>query len=212
MFKKLFGKRQSPLRNLTDVSQLIEGDIISLKHRRELPDELEGQTLEVVKIGTYQYEHELVTEFSLKSESNKVYQLAMIDEDGEQSLCFSIKLKRTEVLSVFSEDEIAELWNPDCFPEVVVQDTGVFGDWLAEGYQQSTKEAQAFYYSRDCRNQAPSNNEGEDNGEELRYHECEGNDDRFGLCVEVWGDGSTDVWLQKYTDIDVIEQFFPHGK
>jgi hypothetical protein len=50
----------------------------------------------------------------------------------------------------------------------------------------------------------------DDDGEPLRYHECEGDDDHYGLSVEVWSDGTTDVAATIYCPVDIIDTFHPH--
>ncbi len=89
MFKKLFGGNDAP-RTLTDPVQLQVGDIVSFKQRRSLPDQLQGQQLEVTKVGAYQYsETEITKELTLRSEDSKTYYLSVDDNDGDPLLCFS---------------------------------------------------------------------------------------------------------------------------
>jgi hypothetical protein len=213
VFKKLFGRGDKSPRQLNGVSDLQVGDIVSLKHRNELPDPLQGADLEVTNIGTYQYESCNSTEFTLKTAENDVYFLSMEDDDGEQTLCFSIKIKRGDVLSLFDENAFGLLWDEDSFPELTVNPVEHLSPWVAERYYQNTKGAQGYFYNEDCRAKALSEYVSDDDGgEQFQYHECEGNDDRFGVSVEVWSDGTTDVYLQVFTRTDVIEQFHPHGE
>lgn len=210
VFKKLFGASDNKPRVLEQVSDLQEGDIISLKHRSELPEPLQGMDLEVTAVATYQYESGNSTEFTLKTAENDVYYLSMDEEDGEQSLCFAKKIKRSQVLALFDEEVFSLLWDDQQFPELVTQPVDALAAWTSESYHQSIKNAQAYFYDRDCRGQTLSRHLSDDGAQELQYHECEGDDDHFGLVVEVWSDGSTDVYLQVFTQTDVIEQFHPH--
>ena len=205
MFKKIFGGDET-LRTLTDPSQLQAGDIVAFKQRRSLPDELQGQQLEVTKVGGYQYSAtEITKELTLRSEDNRTYYLSIDDNDGDPLLCFSIKLPESQVLTIFDEDEFSQLWGDDFVTLTVKEKLPEFTGWLAESYTQRMKEGEAYFYNYDCGGQVPE----DDDGEELRYHECVGDvADRY-LSVEVWGDGDTDVSLVAFCPVDVIEEMWP---
>ena len=210
MFKKLFGGKEEKLRSLTRVAELEAGDIITLKYRNEIPEELQGKDLTVTAIGTYQYSSYTSTEFTLKTTEDKVFFLSEDDDDGEITLCFSRKSNRSEVLDLFEEEVFGLLWDEDEFPEIETREQSSLKGWTAECYRQTMKSGQGFFYNRDCRDEKLSTHESDDDGEEFQFHECEGSDDSFGLSVEIWEDGATDVYLQVYTNTDVVEQFYPH--
>jgi hypothetical protein len=206
MFKKIFGGDKSGPRSLTEPGQLLVGDIISFKQRRSLPDELQGQQLEVTKVGGYQYtETEITKELTLRSEENKTYYLSIDDNDGDPLLCFSTKLPEKILFTLFDEDEFSGLWGEDFVTLTVKEKPAELASWLADSYIQRMKEGEAYYYNRDCGGVVP---EGED-GEELRYHECVGDVDSRYLSVEVWGDGDTEVSLVALSPVDVIEDMWP---
>ena len=206
MFKKIFGGDKSEPRVLTEPSQLQVGDIIAFKQRRSLPDELQGQQLEVTKVGGYQYsETEITKELTLRSEDNKTYYLSVDDNDGDPQLCFSIKLPEKSVLSLFDEDEFSELWGEEFITLRVKERPKELASWLADSYTQRIKESEAYYYNRDCGGEVPE----DDDGEELRYHECVGDVDARSLSIEIWGDGGTDVSLVAHCPVDVIEDLWP---
>jgi len=205
MFNKIFGGNDSP-RTLTDPSQLQVGDIVAFKQRRSLPNELQGQQLEVTKVGGYQYsETEITKELTLRSEDNKTYYLSVDDNDGDPLLCFSIKLPEPMLFTLFDEDEFSELWGDDFVTLAVKEKPAELAGWLSDTYTQRMKEGEAYYYNRDCGGVVPE----DDEGEELRYHECVGDVDSRYLSVEVWGDGDTDVSLVAFCPVDVIEDMWP---
>ena len=114
MFKKIFGGNKSGPRTLTDPGQLQVGDIVAFKQRRSLPAELQGQQLEVTKVGGYQYSAtEITKELTLRSADNKSYYLSIDDNDGDPLLCFSIKLPESMVFTLFDEGEFSQLWGDD---------------------------------------------------------------------------------------------------
>ncbi|MEE9357667.1 hypothetical protein [Candidatus Vondammii sp. HM_W22] len=204
MFKTFFGSNKP--RTLTDPGQLQIGDIVALKQRRSLPDELQGQQLEVTKVGGYQYsETEITKELTLRSEDNKTYYLSVDDNDGDPQLCFSIKLPESMLFTLFDEDEFSGLWGEEFVTLTVKEKLAELTSWLADSYIQRIKEGEAYYYNRDCGGVVPKDNE----SEELRYHECVGNVDTRCLSVEIWGDGDTDVSLAALCPFDVIEEMWP---
>ncbi|MCU7922257.1 MAG: hypothetical protein KZQ88_06125 [Candidatus Thiodiazotropha sp. (ex Dulcina madagascariensis)] len=206
MFKKIFGGNKSGPRTLTDPGQLQVGDIVVFKQRRSLPDELQGQQLEVTKVGGYQYAAtEITKELTLRSADNKTYYLSIDDNDGDPLLCFSIKLPESMVFTLFDEDGFSRLWGDDFVTLTVREKPEELASWLADSYTQRMKEGEAYYYNHDCGGQVPE----DDEGEELRYHECVGNVDTRYLSVEVWEDGDTDVSLTAVCPFDVIEEMWP---
>jgi len=160
MFKKIFGRDNAP-RALTEPSQLQVGDVVSFKHRRSLPDELQGQQLEVTKVGGYQYSAtEITKELTLRSEDNKTYYLSIDDNDGDPLLCFSIKLPELMVLTLFDEAEFSELWGDDFITLTVQEKPEQLTSWLVDSYKQRMKEGEAYYYNHDCEGKVPEDEEG----------------------------------------------------
>lgn len=205
MFKKIFGGKDEP-RRLTDPEQLQVGDIVAFKQRRSLPDGLQGQQMEVTKVGGYQYSATQITkEITFRSVDNVTYYLSIDDNDGDPLLCFSIKLQESKVLTIFAEDEFSQLWGDDFVTLTVRQKPEELISWLADSYTQRIKESEAYYYNYDCGGKVPE----DDDGEELHYHECVGNVDTRYLSVEVWGDGDTEVSLVAVCPVDVIEDMWP---
>ncbi len=206
MFKKIFGSNNDTLRSLTEPMQLRAGDIVAFKQRSSLPDELQGQQLEVTKVGGYQYsESEITKELTLRSAENRTYYLSVDENDGDPLLCFSLKLPEAMVLTIFDEGEFSELWGEEFVTLSVKEKPAELAGWIADSYTQRMKEAEAYYYAYDCGNEVPE----DDDGEELRYHECVGDQDSRHLSVEVWDDGDTDVSLVAVCPLDVIEGMWP---
>ncbi len=207
-FKK---KKQPATRTLTQPAELRVGDIVVLKERRSLAPELQGQQLEVTDVGTYQYSSSVEKTCTLRSAENKTYYMSTDDNDGDPLLCFALKIPRAAVLEIFVEDSFAQLWDTDYASLKVQVKPERYASWLTDEYYQNVKEAEAYFYDRDCSDQPPSAHL-DDDAEELRYHECEGvPDTRFGVTVEVWGDGDTDVFLHLSCPVDVIDEMWPHG-
>lgn len=208
MFKKIFSRKKDGPRQLETVDQLQVGDIVSFKYRESLPPELREKQLEVCKVGTYEYSSGTSKELVLKDESNNVYFMSLEEDNGEQYLNLGKKIPRKQVYELFDADTFAQLWDTQWAELALQQQPEALEGWVAQHYSQSVKDQTAYYYPRDCHGENLS--EAED-GEELRYHECEGDDDHYGLNIDTSDDGSTDVFLQVYCPTDVIAELWPHA-
>lgn len=215
MFKKLFGTRDdAPTRTLSTPTELQVGDLITLKPRSTLPECLQGETLEVIKVATYEYPGGFVPSFSLKSSTNRVISLEVSDDSGDIELIFSVEISRNTVFDLFGESEFAGLWGDD-FIELATNTRAAKADlegWLAPVYRQTEKMVEAYFYNKDMRGQRRSKYASDD-AEEMRYHACSGGDDeKFGLTVEIWEGGETEVYVSKSFTVSVIEEMWPSAK
>ncbi|MBL4583330.1 MAG: hypothetical protein JKX83_01820 [Pseudomonadales bacterium] len=208
MFKKFFSGKKDQRPALESVNQLQPGDIILFKYRESLPPELREKQFEVNKIGTYEYSSGTSKEVVLKDDSDNIYFMALEENDGEQHLCLGKKISRQQVYSLFNEETFAQLWTEQWVDLESQEQPQALNGWLARRYSQTIKDQKAYYYARDCHGTDLSQAE---DGEELRFHECEGDDDHYGLNIEINDDGSTDVFLQVYCPADVIAEMWPHG-
>ena len=213
MFKKIFSKKKEAPRQLETPNQLEIGDIVAFKYRELLPEELREKHLEVSKIGTYEYTSGTSKEIVLKDENNHIYFMSLEDNDGDICLCLAKKISRQQVYRLFDEQAFAQLWTDEWAELKVQEHPESLAGWLTDGYSQTIKEQQAYYYARNCydKNGLVEDLSAVDDGEELRFHECEGNDDHYGLNIEISDDGSTDVFLQLFCPTDVIAEMWPHG-
>lgn len=206
-----FKRKKNSQRHLSQPAQLQVGDIVVLKERLSLPGELQGQQLEVSHVGTYQYASGVEKEFTLRTAESASYYMCVDDNDGDPILCFTIKVPRESVLEIFHEDDFSQLWEPD-FADLKVQSIPEqYTDWLTDNYHQIIKDEEGYFYNRDFGDKAPSTRL-DDDGEEFRYHECEGApDDDRSLIVEVFSSGETDVFLEVSTPLDVIAELWPNA-
>ncbi|MGL1932233.1 MAG: DUF4178 domain-containing protein [Desulfotalea sp.] len=209
MFKSFFRKKEKTvIRKLETPQDLQVGDIIKFKPRSILPPQVQGKQFEVTGVGTYQYHQQLSKELQLRDENDEIIFLAIEEEDGKIELALSLKISRKITLGLFNEDQFSELWDEE-FPTLQIQNAlPELEGWISDNYHQTTKMAEAYYYNRDCSQKPPSKHV-DDDGDELRYHECTAEDDSYSLSVEIWADGSTDVSLVVYTPLEMIEDFWP---
>lgn len=211
MLKKLlrarFGRATARGRTVATPADLRAGDLLTFKHRLSLPPTLQGQTFEVAKVGTYQYEDGLYPQLTLDgAEAGRVYLSFKASDAAELSL--STAVPRKDVRRLFAEDAFGALWDEDFADLEVVEKLAAYEGWLADAYAQTKKWTEGYFYDRDCRGEDVSAFQ-DDDAEELRYHECEDASGRFGLTVEVWADGETEVSLDVNCAADVIESMWP---
>ena len=207
LFRARFGKDAEPGRKLDGVADLRAGDLITFKHRLALPPSVQGQTFEIAKASGYEYEDGLYPQLALDgAEAGRIYLSFKATDATEISI--SRDLPRKHMLKIFGEDEFATLWDDDFAELAVVEKLETYEGWLAESYSQTKKWAEAYFHERDRRGETISAHQ-DDGSEELRYHECEDASGQFGLSVEVWSDGETEVSLEVHCPPDVIESMWP---
>jgi hypothetical protein len=210
LFKRT--KNDNTQRTLNSPRDLKIDDLITFKPRTVLPDELQGATVTVANVQGYQYSEGLVTEFVIALESGESITFTLEDEEDGEYICFSKKISRDIVSRIFDMEAFAGLFG-EGFQELQTSVEIVpeqLRGWIAHGYYQFIKEAPAYFYKADRRNIGVSQYE-DDDSEELRYHQCEGAPDEYSLYIEIWEDGSTDVFLQKSVPLNVIEEMWPNG-
>ena len=213
MLKKLlrarFGKdaKEDGPRDLASLADLGAGDLVTFKHRLALPGDLQGHTFEVSSVATYEYEDGLYPQFTLDgAEAGRIFLSFQATDPSEISL--SRTVPRRDVLKLFDEAAFSALWEDDFADLAVATPLDAYEGWLADAYAQTKKWAEGYFYDRDCRGETLSKF-ADDDGEELRYHECEDASGRFGITVEVWADGDTDVTLDVNVTPDVVESLLP---
>ena len=211
MLKKLlrskFGRAGETPRALDTPADLREGDLLTFKHRLALPPEVQGQTFEVSGVGAYQYADGVYPQLTLDGAGvGRVY-LGFKAADASE-LCLSKSAPRGDVLRIFDEAAFAALWDEEFAELTVATKPTAYDGWLADRYSQVRKWAEGYYYDRDCRGEELSSRQ-DDDSEELRCHECEDATGRFGVSVEVWGDGDTEVSLDVRCPADVIDSMWP---
>ena len=209
IFRSKKETRNREKRNLVSVCNLLPGDLVTFKHRQLIPPVLQGGTLEITTVGTYQYEDGQYLELSLLSENKIQYSMGIDPQDPHATFDLSISIPRQDVLSIFNEDDFSDLWDEDIFPELVTQRIPpLYEGWLTQKYTQSICNGTGYFHNRDCRTEQLSLYE-DDGSEEFRYHEAHGINDSYTITVEVWGDGETDVTADVTCPSDAIESLWP---
>lgn len=203
ILRSRFGKQDSP-RQIDTPGDLLAGDLVSFKHRLALPPEVQGKTFELTSVATYEYDDGIYPQLTLDGESGERIYL-VFKASNPRALTLSRMVPRKDVVRLFDEERFGQLWD-DGFSEFeTVEALPSYEGWIGEHYIQTKNSAEGYYHDRDCRGIEIT----DDEGEEFRAHECEDSSGRFGLSVEVYGDGETEVSVEVNCDADVIESMWP---
>ncbi len=211
MFKKLanafFSKEKEVERKLSTVADLLVGDIVTFKQRSELPHFLQGVDAEVTALGCYEYHDENEREVTLKTVQGDVFFLSLINDDGECYLSFSKKLSDANVAALFEENLFSDIFEEEVFSKNLCLQTepeGKLAGWFDDNYNQTVKAIQGFYH--------PNSGTPSGKGQEFLSHYCEAKNDDYGLQIEIWEDGKTDVFALCCCSEDVIQDLWPASK
>ena len=209
MFSKLFGKKSEPQRTLTDPKDLKVGDMLQMVDSFALPKELKGQTLRVMDVNTYQYQYENEFEFVLKGDTERTVFLTIENDDGERWANFSIKIQRQDVDDLFTLDQFAEIFDVDGVVTIERKnDVDGFERWTTTSYTQQGEPETGYFYEKDYRGKTIPKHV-EDGGEPFESIYLSDPDDDYGINIEVWDGGETDVFLCMSRPVSDIVDLFP---
>ena len=207
-FKKIFNKDKPEQRKLTQVNELLVGDIIVLTDSFALPETLRNQQLEVTAVNSYEYEHSMQSEWTLQG-SNDLLLFLSLDIDDSTELKFALKIQPEDVETLFDLAIFAEIFDEpgQAFLERKT-DNDFTTNWSSEQYQQSTFANVGFFHRKDHRSETISEYEGKDAGEQFELYTLYNEDQSKGIDIEVWQDGDTDVFLTIFRPLtDIIDMY-----
>ncbi len=208
-FNKIFNKNKQEQRKLTQVNQLLVGDIIVLTDSFALPEALRGQEFQVSAINTYEYEHHNQLEWVLKGNNNLELFLSL-EADDTTELKFSIKIEREDVESLFDLDDFSEIFDePGQAFLNKQQDSDLTMGWSDEEYQQNTFAKVGYFHRKDHRSENLSAYQGKDSGEQFELYALFNSDQSKGIDIEVWQDGDTDVCLTLFRPLTDVVDMYP---
>nr|MBL0710476.1 hypothetical protein [Colwellia sp.] len=148
-FKNVFSKSKQAPRKLSDVSQLLVGDIIVLTDSFALPESLRNQQLQVASVNTYEFEQNNQIEWTLQGANNRLLFLSL-EVDDSTELKFSIKLEREDVETLFNLDDFSTIFDEPGQAFLTRQiDNDYTKQWSDEEYQQSTFAKVGFFHHKD---------------------------------------------------------------
>jgi hypothetical protein len=208
-FKKIFKKSNEEPRKLQNVNQLLNNDIIVLTDSFALPASLRNQQFQVKAINSYEFEHNVQTEWALLGTDNLELFLSL-EIDDITELKISLKIEHEDVETLFDLDSFSEVFEQpgNAFLNRKA-DTVKTSDWTCEQYQQSVYAQVGFFHRKDHRIESLSPYEGKESGEQFELYRLYNKDQSKGIDIEVWQDGDTEVCLTLYRPVSDIIDMYP---
>jgi len=210
LVKGLFGsgKKAGSERRLEHPRELAIGDMIRMSDSFALPLQIRDKLFRLVSVNTYQFERAFDTSFSLESDSDDRIDIMVEKEDGRERLCISMTIDRDDVESIFDIDAFVGIFDSDDPVSLTPRSEEGFEGWLGLEYAQQAKGTTGFYHEgSDYRGTKPSRYE--DDSEPFEYYGLVSDDERFGIDIEVWEDGETDVALSIYRPLEDAKELWP---
>ncbi|GHE84258.1 hypothetical protein [Thalassotalea profundi] len=206
--KSIFKKEQAP-RTIKNAKDLMVNDIIALTDSFALPESLRAQQFQVTAVNSYEFEHKTQTEWVLSGNNNSELYLSL-DVDDKTYLKFSIKIAHADVESLFDLDEFSTIFDePGNTTLQRLNDTDVTNGWTGEYYHQRAFCQVGYFHRKDHRQEKLSQFEDEDAGEQFEFYQLLDQDEYYGVELEVWLDGDTDVFLTMYRPTSDIIDMYP---
>ncbi|NQZ26161.1 MAG: hypothetical protein HRT55_07580 [Colwellia sp.] len=207
--KKIFNKSNNEQRKLTEVNQLLVGDIIVLTDSFALPESLRGQDFQVKAVNSYEFENKVQTEWALVG-TNALEIFLSLEVDDITELKLSLKIQHEDVETLFDLERFAEVFDEpgQAFLEKK-SDSAITAMWSSEQYQQSVFAKVGFFHRKDHRSENLSAYEGKDSGEQFELYSLYNEEQSKGVDVEVWQDGDTEVCLTLFRPLSDIIDMYP---
>ncbi|MDN3651949.1 hypothetical protein QWY77_04100 [Thalassotalea ponticola] len=206
-FKKLFAQPNKQ-RTIGDVEELQINDIIVFDDSFALPQLLRSQQFMVSAVNSYEYEYHTDTEWVLRGSSQTNVYLS-VDNDDERYLKLSVKLAESDVAELFDLDQFADVFEQgECLIDKQ-NDNALTEGWTCQQYRRSTFAKVGYFHRQDHRSTALGQYQGEAQGEPFELYQLEGSNDKFGVDIEVFEDGDTDVLVHIYRPLTDIKDMFP---
>ena len=207
--KKIFNKPTTEPRKLTNVNQLLIGDIIVLTDSFALPESLRGQEFQVKAVNSYEFENKIQTEWALIG-TNALEIFLSLEVDDITELKLSLKIQHDDVETLFDLERFSEIFDEpgNAFLDKK-KDNELTSLWTSEQYQQSTFAKVGYFHRKDHRSENLSAYEGKDSGEQFELYNLYNEDQSKGIDIEVWQDGDTEVCLTLFRPLSDIVDMYP---
>ncbi len=207
--KKIFNKSAQEPRKLTQINQLLVGDIIVLTDSFALPESLRDQEFQVKAVNSYEFEDKVQTEWALVG-NNALEIFLSLEVDDVTELKLSLKIQHDDVESLFDLDRFAEIFDEpgEAFLEKQ-KDSNLTTMWTSKQYQQNIFAKVGYFHKKDHRSESFSAYEGKGSGEQFELYSLYNEDQSKGIDVEVWQDGETEVCLTLFRPLSDIIDMYP---
>lgn len=208
-FAKFSGNSKTEPRKLSKASQLLANDIIVLTDSFALPESLRKAEFQVKSVNSYEFENSVQTEWALLGENDIEIFLSLAVDDTTE-LKFSLKIAHEDVESLFDLERFGEIFDEpgQAFLDRK-KDTALTTGWSSEQYQQNIFAKVGYFHRKDHRSENLSSYEGSDSGEQFELYSLFNEDQSYGIDIEVWQDGDTEVCLTLFRPLTDIIDMYP---
>jgi len=206
---KFSNKSTAAPRKLSQVNQLLVGDIIVLTDSFALPESLRKQEFQVKAVNSYEFEHSTQTEWALLGgDDTEIFLSLAVDDISE--LKFSLKIAHEDVESLFDLEHFGEIFDEpgQAFLDKKT-DTALSLGWTSEQYQQNTFAKVAYFHRKDHRTETLSSFEGSEAGEQFELYALFNKEQSNGIDIEVWQDGDTEIYLTLFRPLSDMVDMYP---
>jgi len=212
MFKRLFGRGDTPARTLESPDQLAKGDAITIGFDEH--PELSNAELFVERVSGLDlaaksgYERRL---FHLgQTVDYRPLLMWLHDEGGGAQLAFAYGAEQPHVEAMINVEQFAELFAPDRDYLVEVhrsKPAAADSPWIAEAYVQDQAH-EVYWLDRDP-NDLTTISKMSDDEQACDYFRLTSKDKKAAIEVFVFDGGRTDVYFVKYLPLYKIEDMMP---
>lgn len=204
--------RENTARELHHAGDLEPGDIIKFGFAAQ--QVLGNRSFRVSAIDTHDLggESRKKTLFTLQGIDARIRLAVADDGPGKRTgerIEVGLPVLPEDVERVFEREAFIDLLDPETDVHHLIERTGepeYLSGWTADAYRQEAGH-NAYYHAGDYRSrQLP---EFEEEGDAFSYYFLVSDDRRFGLEVQVYDSGRTEVYLLVYLPISTIEELWP---
>jgi hypothetical protein len=206
-FKNLFGSRagKSKPRKLPHPRDLRIGDIVKFQYIDQ--SDVSGKEFEVSQINTYLYDDLCYPELVLKDRSSNIIYLMVEEEDGDEYLALSKKVSKTQMSEIISHEDMSRILKQGSGIKIgIITKPLGFESWLTDNYRVVDNNIIGSFVKGDARYLS---SEEINRQEHFTSYILENSDNEYGLEIEVYKTGETELSVTVYHDIEGIEEMWP---
>lgn len=207
-FSKLFGKNTNggaAPRHLSHPRDLRQGDFLKLKFLDQ--DELSNKEFEVYQINTYIYGEMCYPELVLKDRDGTVIFLMVEEEDGEEYLAFSHKIKQFDINSILGDGAKSTLLDGDVGTALSIgTPLDNLDDWMTQNYRKSEHNIRGSFVKGDARYLS---DEAIEKREWFTSHSFDDNSEFYAIEIECYDSGETELCVTIYHPFSAIDEMWP---
>ena len=176
-------KTKKLAREITNTDQLLVADMLQFAFLDN--QHLSNKVFEVIGRGFYHFQYETNTSLEIKDSSERIFSISTV----KNKIYVSNRLSTNAVRDIFPAEDFAQIFGPGYGESIKVREDyqGDLKEWLASEYRKIDDCLECYY----------SKNEdllSDDNRESFDYYRLGDINELFFIDIEVYKDGSTDVY------------------